>query len=139
MPVHEIVAIVNRGRNNDRRSWPNDRIIGNNGIKKYCSDYKNWGVVGREFTTTIPLQKKFASCPKLKIWKTIFFLILKKENKNIAFQILILGEETNFFGGRGEDLWCKLYIPLRFYGPYWRRSTIVMAAAIGDCYFGGDW
>ncbi len=144
------ITIVHRGRNNNQ-------IIRNN-VKKYWSDYKNWGGDGREFTTTILLHKKFAillhkkfaSCPKLKIWKTIFFIFWKKSNLKNCFPNYNFGTGGELF--LGEDYWRKPSSTSKFLWPIlavidnlyrssnWRLlfrlwSAIVVLAVIGDSYF----
>ncbi len=100
--------------------------------------------MGREFTPTILLHKKFASCPKLKIWKTIFFLIFKKRNLKNYFPNFKFGTGSEFLVE--GDHWHKFSSPHpNFYGSIFifydhviiSYDPIVISAAIGDCYFGG--
>ncbi len=130
--------------------------------KKYWSDYKNWGGDGREFTTTILLHKKFPSCPKLKIWKTIFLIFWKKSNLKNCFANFNFGTGGELV--QGEDHLHKLSSPSKFLWPilavidnlyrssncdcyfdgdrrslFWQPLGIVLSATTSDRYFGGDW
>ncbi len=63
-PIAAEITIANHCQNNNRH---ND-----------CQSPPIWTIKiwrgGREFTSTILSQKEFASCPKIKIWKTIFYI-----------------------------------------------------------------
>ncbi len=129
-PWNNEIIIADRHRRN------NDRITRNNNIKKYWLDNKNCsGEVEESLQWWLLSTKSSLPVPNLKFGIQFFFNFEKRNLKN-CFQFLNSGKEANFFWRWIVGV--NSLAPPSFYGPYRRRSTIIIAVVIGDRYFGGD-
>ncbi len=97
-PIAAETTIANHRRNNDRHCNNDRQLLPIWTIRTWEGE--------REFTPTIHLQKKFASCPKLKIWETIFKLFFFQNFSKYYFSNFKFGTEGELFVD--GDCCCKL-------------------------------